>query len=149
MYVTKLQRVTRYVFVVFIFSLSSSPEIAAPQTPLGLGLVELLAVPSNYEGQVIRTIGFLGIEFEDDALYLHAEDYRYGLQKNSFALRLSEAQRSQFKSLSGRYVIVEGTLHVKGLERNDIWSGAIGNVTRLEAWPIDRGRRSKPAVRQK
>ena len=108
--------------------------------PIDMGMVALIAAPENYDGKLIRTHGFLCIEFEGDAVYLHEEDYRYGLTKNSFALRLSKSQREQFKSLSLKYVLIEGTVYGKGLEHTDRWSGAIGNITRLEVWPIDRGR---------
>lgn len=107
--------------------------------PVDVSMVALIAAPESYEGKFVRTHGFLCIEFEGNALYLHEEDYRHGLAKNSFALRLSRSQLEQFKSLSLKYVLIEGTVYAKGLEHTDRWSGAIGNITRLEAWPIDRG----------
>jgi hypothetical protein len=107
--------------------------------PVGVGMVTLLAAPQRYEGKIIRTLGFMCIEFEGDALYLHEEDYRHGLHKNSFALRLSESQRKEFKGLSLGYVLIEGTVYANGPEQTDLWSGAIGNITRLEVWPVDRG----------
>ena len=111
----------------------------APRLVASEGMVALLAMPEKYEGRTVRTLGFLCVEFEGDALYLHEEDYRYGLVKDSFALRLSESQRREFKKLSLRYVLIEGTVYANGLERTDMWSGAIGKITRLEAWPVDRG----------
>ena len=107
--------------------------------PVGVGMVALLATPQRYEGKIVRTVGFMCVEFENDALYLHEEDYRHGLHKNSLALRLSESQRKQFKGLSLKYVLIEGTVYANGPEQTDLWSGAIGNITRLEVWPADRG----------
>ena len=107
--------------------------------PVDVGMVALSAVPERYDGKFVRTHGFLCIEFEGDALYLHEEDYRHGLTKNSLALRLSKSQREQFKALSLKYVLVEGTVYAKSMEQTDMWSGAIGNITRLEFWPVDRG----------
>jgi len=101
-------------------------------------MVALVAVPERYDGKFVRTHGFLSIEFEGDALYLHEEDYRHGLTKNSLALRLSKSQRQQFKSLSLKYVVIEGTVYARGLEQTDMWSGALGNITRLEIWPVVR-----------
>lgn len=101
--------------------------------PINAGMVALVADPQKYEGKFIRTIGFMCLEYEGDALYLHEEDYRYGIYKNAFALRLSQAQRKQFKSLSLKHVIIEGTLFANGPERWD-YAGAIGNITRLEYW---------------
>ena len=105
---------------------------------LNVGMVMLLANPEHYDGHVIRTIGFLAVENEGDALYLHKEDYRCGLTQNSFALRLDESQRKQWKDANLKYVIIEARLNAYGLERDDRWGGAIDHITRLEAWPIDR-----------
>lgn len=106
-------------------------------------MVALVADPDRYDGKFVRTHGFLCIEFEGDAIYLHEEDYRRGLSKNSLALRLTKSQREKFKTLSLHYVVIEGTVYAKGLEQTDVWSGAIGNITRLELWPIDRGLRPR------
>jgi hypothetical protein len=113
-----------------------SPDVPKP---VDVGMVALIAAPESYEGKFVRTHGFLCIEFEGDALYLHEEDYRHGFTKNSFALRLSKLQREQFKGLSLKYALIEGTVYAMGREHIDRWSGAIGNITRLEVWPIDRG----------
>ena len=67
---------------------------------------------------------------------MHEDDYRYGLTKNSFALRLSKSRQEQLKGINLRYVVIEGVMKADGLEQADKWDGAI---TRLEVWPIDRG----------
>lgn len=114
---------------------SAQPLQTASKTsaPLNVGMVALLGDPQKYDGKVIRTIGFMCLEYEGDALYLHEEDYRYGILKNALALRLSSAQQKQFKSLSLKYVIIEGTMYANGPERWD-YGGAIGNITRLDIW---------------
>lgn len=106
--------------------------------PIDVGMVALLASPQKYDGKLIRTIGFMCIEFENDALYLHEEDYRYGENKNSFSLRLSDSQRKQFKALSLNRVVIEATVYANGLEATE-WAGALGNIKRLELWRVDRG----------
>ena len=102
-------------------------------------MVALVANPERYEGKLIRTVGFMCIEFEGDAIYVHEEDYRHALTKNSMALRLSELHRKQFKELSLRYVVIEGIVYANGPESTNMWAGAIGKITRLEVWPADRG----------
>lgn len=96
-------------------------------------MVALLADPQKYEGKAVRTIGFMCLEYEGNALYLHEEDYRYGILKNAMALRLSPAQQKKFKSLSLKHVIIEGTFDANGPERWQ-YGGAIDNITRLEIW---------------
>lgn len=102
-------------------------------------MIALLANPEKYDGHVIVTHGFLAVEFEGDAVYLHEEDYNRGFTKNSFALRLSDSQEKEFKKLNAKYVVIEGTLHANGPESSE-WSGAIGEITRAEEWPIYRGK---------
>lgn len=117
---------------------SSKHKRQSSPKPLDVSMVALLANPQAYDGKLVRTIGFLCIEFEGDALYLHEEDYRHALTKNSFALRLTDSHREQFKNSNLKYVLIEGTVYANGLERTDRWSGAIGNITRLEPWFFNR-----------
>ena len=107
--------------------------------PVDVGMVALVADPGKFDRKVIRTVGFLLVEFEGDALYVHEEDCRHSLTKNSMALRLSKSQRDQFRGLSGKYVIIEATVYANGLEATDSWAGALDDLTRLELWRIDRG----------
>lgn len=123
--------------LLLVFALT---EVAVPSPkPVGVGMVALVANPQKYEGKVIRTVGFLLVEFESDALFVHEEDCRHGLTQNSMALRLSQAQRKQFKNLSGHYVIIEATVHANGPEAGAMWAGALGEITRVDAWQTDRG----------
>ena len=122
--------------VVMLLSARNAQPFQSSSTssaPLDLGMVALLADPEKYDGKVIRTIGFMCLEYEGNALYLHEEDFRYGLLKDALSLRLSSAQQKQFKNLSLKYVIIEGTLYANGPERSE-YGGAIGNITRLEYW---------------
>lgn len=141
----KCEKIVQFlvIFLLILSGYSSSSQGQAQQhsdsaPPFSVGMVTLLANPQKYEGKVVRTIGFLCIEFEGDALYLHEEDYRHGLHKNSFALRLPESQQKKFKRSNLKYVVIEGTIYANGPEQTDMWSGAIGDITRLETWPVDR-----------
>src|SRR5438552_1194973 len=77
-------------------SRSSDPDASEP---LEVGMIALLASPERYEGQKIRTTGFLCIEFEGNALYLHQEDFRHRATKNAVELYLSKTQQQKFKGL--------------------------------------------------
>lgn len=114
-------------------SARSSRAASNSPKPIDVGMVNLLANPQQYDSRVIRTIGFACLEFEGNALYLHEEDFRYQNYKNALALRVAEGQLKQFKSLSLKHVIVEGTMYANGLESSE-YAGAIGNITRFEYW---------------
>jgi hypothetical protein len=103
--------------------------------PIEVGMVTLLGSPLKYDGKFIRTIGFMCLELEGNALYLHEEDYRYRNTKNSVELHLSKAQEGQFKSISLKYVLIEGRVSASQWDLDTgVYSGAIGNITRLELW---------------
>lgn len=56
--------------------------LAAPVSaaePTNVSMVQLIANPEKFDGKLIRIIGFLRLEFEGDALYLHREDYENGI----------------------------------------------------------------------
>ncbi len=107
-------------------------------------MIALLANPQNYGGKVIQTIGVLCIEHEGDAIYFHYEDAQHLNDKNALSLRLSDAQREQFKSLHLKYVLIEGMMYANGPESSQ-FGGALGNITRLEALRPTTGIDALPA----
>lgn len=94
-------------------------------------MVALLANPHRYDGKAIQTTGFVVIEFEGDAIYLHQEDAEHLIDKNGIHLQLSESQRVQFKHANMRYAIVAGTFIAD--DRSE-WSGELTKITRMDAW---------------
>ena len=125
---------------------ASSEAAVSSQRPVALsvGMIALLANPQNYDGKVIQTIGVLCIEHEGDAIYFHDEDARHINDKSALSLRLSDDQREQFKSLHLKYVLIEGTMYANGPESSR-FGGAMGNITRLEAWGPTTGVDGPPA----
>lgn len=111
-----------------------APAQARKAQPLSVSMVALLASPQKYDGKLIRVIGVLGIQFESNALYLHEEDYEYGITKNSFFVRLTEEQEKNFRALAKKHVIVEGIFSANGPEAREMTSGAIFDISRLEQW---------------
>jgi len=104
--------------------------------PINVGMIALLALPQKYNGKTITTIGFLNIGRlrEDDSLWLHEDDGKFSLYKNSFALDLSDDQRKQFLHLNHTYVLITGTLHSEGPEGTKMNSGIIVSITQLDGW---------------
>ncbi len=115
---------------------SSRFSMSAPKRsePISVGMVALLATPQKYSGKVIRTWGFLNLRSDDDALFLHEEDLRIPLLKNSFRPELTAEQEKQFKDLNLTYVIVEGTLHSEGPDGPALNSGTIAHITLVHGW---------------
>jgi hypothetical protein len=75
--------------------------------------------------------GYLNVKHEADALFLHEEDCRYGMTNNAIRLVLRSEQSKQFKPLSGKYVMIEGTF--AGDDSHTGWfSRHIVDVTRVQ-----------------
>jgi hypothetical protein len=112
----------------------SSIAFAESQEPQNVSMVALLANVQNFDGKLILTQGFLLIKPDMDTLYLHEEDYRYGLDKNGFVLDIPENQRYKLKELNLKYVLIVGIMHSKNPDAVYRCSGTIVNITRLQAW---------------
>lgn len=130
--------------MLFSSRVSGPQSLSAKGSALNVGMVALLASPQNYDGKVVQIIGVLCIEHENDAIYLHYEDAQHLNNQNALYLRLSENQRERFKSLNLKYVIIKGMMYASGPERSE-YGGAIGNITRLDAWGPTTGIDAPPA----
>ncbi|HUJ30986.1 MAG TPA: hypothetical protein VLY23_06870 [Candidatus Acidoferrum sp.] len=107
-------------------------------------MASLLGDPERYNGKFVRTVGFLCVEFEGNAVYLHEEDYAHGLTGNAFRLGLSQSQAKQFKGLTLKYALIEGTVSAHPPDQTHTWAGDIESVRHVEAWPAYR----KPVPRE-
>jgi hypothetical protein len=142
-------------FVCLIAVISLQASIASSQNagyyPKGgpdlgvenVSMIRLIANPQEYDGKRIRITGFLRIEFEGDAIYLHREDFDYGITKDALWIDIprdmTEVQRN---SVNNGYVLCTGTFHAGGHGHMGLFSAEIGEITRLEPWM--RRPRSQP-----
>ncbi len=78
--------------------------------------------------------GYLNLEFEGDAIYLHKEDYDYHMLKNALWVRLSEKlhlpQNAQF--YSKKHVSIIGRFNMHSHGHLSLFSGSIENVERID-----------------
>jgi hypothetical protein len=101
---------------------------------LPISLIQLIASPDRYEGEVIRVIGFVHLEFEGNAIYLHREDYKQNITAN--ALWLSKPKcftntKHDAEFISG-YALVTGTFTSQRHGHNDLFSGEIHDILQCE-----------------
>jgi hypothetical protein len=101
-----------------------------------VSLVRLMATPERYHGKTIQLVGYLNLEFEGNAIYLHKEDFDHGLCENAFWVDVSEkiAKREDLKSYNKRYVIIVGTFDMNDFGHMNLFGGTIKNITRLDVW---------------
>lgn len=94
-----------------------------------VSLIQLLARPEDFDGRYVRVLGFLHMEFERDAIFVHREDCERWLEANSVSIGVSRKEIGrEMHDLSERYVLLEGKFYYRrGSARGTIW-----RVTRVE-----------------
>lgn len=98
----------------------------------GVSLISLIADPERYDRQLIRVKGFLTVEFEGTALYLHKQDCDLGISENSIWVDMSKEDIAsiQFQTLNKQYVLLEGTFDASNKGHFAGYSGSITKITR-------------------
>ena len=99
-----------------------------------VSMIQLIANPQQYDGTPIRLIGFLNLEFEGNALYLHREDFEYSMPTNAIWISLTDQQLISSSKLSGGYVVIEGIFSAERRGHFGMFSGSIEKITRLNTW---------------
>jgi hypothetical protein len=116
---------------VVIVALSASSEAQAPRET-NVSLVQLIANPASFEGKRVRLIGYVVLESEHTAVYLHENDARHGITRNALWLDVplgGESHRVQFNQ---RYVLIEGVFSAARRGHRELFSGAVEQVGRFE-----------------
>ncbi|WP_374437918.1 hypothetical protein [Inhella sp.] len=112
--------------------LFSLPGLAAQ--PIDVSLLSLIGSPKEFDGKLVRLIGFAHFEFEGNAIYLHREDHLRGIPKNGLWLDVEEMPRKELSKVNNKYVLVEGVFAMEDKGHVNLFSGSIKKVQRLEQW---------------
>lgn len=99
-------------------------------------LIRLIATPEKFDGERIQIIGYLHLEFEGNAIYLHKEDYDNCITENAFWVDFSErlTEKIKISGYSDNYVIIIGTFRMHKKGHLGLFSGTIENIVRLDNW---------------
>ncbi len=93
---------------VFCSGISSS-EVSGQQVeqiPESVSLIQLIASPREWDGKLVRVIGFCRLEFEGHALYLHKQDFDQAIPNNGVWLGAPWPVPDSLVYLSDEYVLV-------------------------------------------
>jgi hypothetical protein len=91
-------------------------------------LVALLANPSAYEGRVVTLRGYVNIGKNGDALYLHADDYRWGVTANAVWLHMPRCANRAGQGVGEGYMTVVGNFTARLHGGADQWVGEVDNI---------------------
>jgi len=100
------------------------------QHALPASIVTLLAQPASNIVKRVQVAGFLVLDFEGEALYLHKEDYQEGLTRNAIRMALTPEQMKQYQNLAGSYVYI-GASFIKRRNSEDIFTGSLFDVKEI------------------
>lgn len=97
-------------------------------------LVKLIATPDKFDGRRIIVTGFMNVEFEGNAIYLHKDDFENNLFSNGLWINLNDQQKKEIDSLNlnKNYVLLEGTFNSSGNGHFGLWSGEINEITDIK-----------------
>jgi hypothetical protein len=113
----------------------ANAEPHRPEDLPDISLIKLLANPELYNQQVVRVQGFLELEFEGTALYLHREDWEQMLTRNALWLDVrAEIWERKFE-LTERYVQVKGVFQSDFRGHMDLFGGAITQIQDIRTTP--------------
>ncbi|WP_431050535.1 hypothetical protein [Roseateles sp. L2-2] len=112
--------------------------LAQVTAPIHTSLIQLIAHPKEFDGKRVQIVGFVRLEFEGNAIYLHRDDELHGILKNGLWLNVEKLSKSDRLQFDGRYAFVEGTFSMEDQGHLGLWSGALRDITRMEP------RRSSP-----
>jgi hypothetical protein len=123
------------------------PTGTASETPQTRSIIEVVANPDKFDGKLISVIGYLRIEFEGDALYLHEEDYLHGLVINSLWIELPDKVDNvveQLQSLSSNYIFITGEFDAKKKGHMGMHAGTIKPTGKFGLWSKPSCPRRRP-----
>lgn len=99
-------------------------------------IINLLATPEKYHNKRVRVIGYLNLEFEGNAIYLHKEDYKKSITVNGLWVTFTDGTWEKIKkyNFNKSYFLVEGTFDMTSFGHMGLWSGTIRDITRIDKW---------------
>ena len=102
------------------------------RNPKDVSLVQLIATPERYDGKRVMVIGYLRLEFEGNALYLHSEDYRHSILHNRIRIRASSDMEKNSRKINNHYVLMVAVFDAPHEDDNE--SGTLRDISRCVKW---------------
>lgn len=116
---------------IVLFALAASPR-AEDSREAAVSLIQLIANPASFDGKRVRLTGYVVLESENKAVYLHESDAKYGIARNALWLDVPLGGDSWLAQFYGRYVLIEGTFNARRRGHRELFSGTIEGIGRFE-----------------
>lgn len=129
----------KFIYYVVFFLLISPMAVLAADIE-NVSMIQLIAAPEKYNEKTIRVIGYMHLEFEGNALYLHREDFVRAIGRNSIWIDLTESQTKPSSNLNDSYVVVEGIFSSTRKGHFGAWPGSL-QISKISSWVVNRSKR--------
>jgi len=99
-------------------------------------LISIIANPEKYNNKRVQVIGYLNLDFEGNAIYLHKEDYLKHISQNGLWVEFSKnlVKKVNLKLLNNNYVILLGTFRAEKFGHLGLFGGTIEDIVRIGKW---------------
>ena len=125
-------------FLVMAMSASIQRPVYGDKTG-PVSLIQLIATPEKYDGQLIEVIGFMHLAFENDELFVNKSDFENRISKNGVWIEQNKNLIAHSTEVNDRYAIVVGTFSAGNRGHMGMASGAITKITYAGPWPNQGG----------
>lgn len=102
--------------------------------PPVVSLVQLLATPERFDGCRVRVVGYVHLEFEGNAVYLHREDFEAMLLVNALGVAFRPGTLDAKHPINDHYVLLEGTFGAPG-DHVGYYGGGLRDISSAEPMP--------------
>lgn len=98
-----------------------------------VSIINLIATPEKYHGKRVRVIGYLNLVYENDAVYLHKEDYDMSIGKNCVGLIITTEVRNSanYQNCNNKYIFVEGTFNMNAGNKGS-FNSALDSIAKID-----------------
>ena len=109
---------------------------AAPELPLVVSTIQLIATPEQFDGKLVSVIGFIHIGREQDLLFVGEQDFNHAIDENALWFRLNEGMGQAWQKLNRNYVHIVGMFSAKHEGPITCPNGGFPEIRRYAIWSL-------------
>lgn len=105
-----------------------------------ISITQLINNPEKYDGKRVEFQGYFIIAFENNAIYMHKDDYLFSIYKNAIWLGFNEYFFNQFgiQAPYEGYITIQGVYKKISQNHTSLFSGRLEDITYIERrWNIE------------
>jgi hypothetical protein len=101
---------------------------------LNLSMVNLIATPERFDGEMVQVRGYIHMEAGYDGIYMHEDDYKNKITANALWVEFDEEFSESRNRLdhNDKYVIIIGEFKQSDKGKGDNFSGSIKKIIRID-----------------